>query len=160
MHVRPASEACRVRHIGMACCYQLARCGLAVALPSPGLVDLALPLGPSLDGTSCHYSQTIRLSLLLSSTDISYGDNVPAPRARRSEPQINAGCGEATSRALVEGLRHCLLDTNRYVIASGAEGLMRLGPQGSSKSQSAKLAVLAKLVDKRWCPITNPASQF
>ncbi len=74
--------------------------------------------------------------------------------------KINTGCGEATSRALVEGLRQCLLDTNRYVIASGAEGLMRLGPQGNSKSQSAKQVALAELVDKRWCPITNPASQF
>lgn len=82
------------------------------------------------------------------------------PLCNCSIAKINTGCGEATSRALVEELRHCLLDTNRYVIASGAEGLMRLGPQGSSKSQSAKLAVLAKLVDKRWCPITNPASQF
>ena len=82
------------------------------------------------------------------------------PLCNYSMAKINAGCGEATSRALVEGLRRCLLDTNRYVIASGAEGLMRLGPQGNGKSQSAKHVVLTKLVDKRWCPITNPASQF
>ena len=135
------------------------------------------------------------------------------PLCNSSMYEITAGCGEATLHALVDGLRHCLLDSNRYVIASGAEGLVPTTPviqslcscksfcshltdqqpsspedsghsvslflplvrqsfdtnvfspeqvrlAGQDKSQSAKQAVLTQLVDKRWCPITNPASQF
>jgi hypothetical protein len=95
------------------------------------------------------------------------------PLANCDVAEIRACCGEATATALVDGLRHCLLDPNRYVLASGAEGLLRLGAQQQQRqrqeqqgmcegkaSASARQAVLTELVDKRWCPVTNPASQF
>ena len=65
--------------------------------------------------------------------------------------------GAESHRLLVSGLRQCLGDENRYVIASGAEGLRRLGAAGR---RPAVQSALEALVEQRWCPVTTPASQF
>ena len=65
--------------------------------------------------------------------------------------------GDESHRLLVSALRQCLGDENRYVIASGAEGLRRLGAAGR---RPAVQSALEALVEQRWCPGTTPASQF
>ena len=65
--------------------------------------------------------------------------------------------GDESHRLLVSALRQCLGDENRYVIASGAEGLRRLGAAGR---RPAVQSALEALVEQRWFPVTTPASQF
>jgi hypothetical protein len=73
-------------------------------------------------------------------------------------PSMSSGADAAANAALVKALWRSLDDPNRYVIASGAEGLVRLA--GSGLRRGAAKAALANLVDKRWCPVTTGTSQF
>ena len=85
--------------------------------------------------------------------------NVQRKAAEAAMALCNAGDlgGAESHRLLVSGLRQCLGDENRYVIASGAEGLRRLGAAGR---RPAVQSALEALVEQRWCPVTTPASQF